>query len=546
MSVQTITAVSFSAGTLTIPAHGRAPGDGPAALFAQPGGVIPTGLAPVTDYYVIVVDANTIKLASSSANALANVPLSFSSNGTLPLQLLIGIPYRRARTYVASSVSVLGSQVKSNDLNSFEDFDTVMWNLLTGQPQSIINGIRLANAAEASVGPINGNLDYLGNLRSLVDHNGYRMGQVTEMDERWDVGPVTASVPIFNALVSSGTWAYSTSGGWSNTASGVLLLSLDGLIPAGAIITNVVFSFSRGTTGDTNLFELIDGTGGSQIVATGKSVTSGTGLSTTDLMASPTSGFAVQEMGFVAGSTLANQFLRITTTITSSFNLWGVKVTYTLAPSNWVYSHATVGIAAPGGTDLLTLLDPQSGLNQRGAQLKGAAVSATAGASQLAATNECFMDANSAYLMEWMCKTGTITDGSAHRMFAMGLGQLITGAAPGISVYNDNTFANWQLRTILTSTVTTDSGVAIAANTVYRFRLEVFGANVSSAGAGNVRVRLYINGVKVVDVTPATTGIGAIGPKFFAGTNGTTGGPYDITVGRVRRAWNHLLAADNL
>ena len=140
-TVLSVSAVSFSAGTLTSTAHGQVTGNGPVRLLAGSGGVIPTGLAPLTDYWLIVVDANTVKLASSSANAMSNTPVSFSSNGTLPLELLLGIPYTRATTYVAGV-----SQIKSADLNSFQDALTALWNLLTGQTQTQYSSVNLAVA----------------------------------------------------------------------------------------------------------------------------------------------------------------------------------------------------------------------------------------------------------------------------------------------------------------------------------------------------------------------------------------------------------------
>ena len=42
---------------------------------------LPTGLALLTDYWVIVIDANTIQLASSQANATAGTAVAFSDKG---------------------------------------------------------------------------------------------------------------------------------------------------------------------------------------------------------------------------------------------------------------------------------------------------------------------------------------------------------------------------------------------------------------------------------------------------------------------------------
>lgn len=46
------------------------------------GGALPTGLSGSTDYFVIVVTADTFKLATSLANALAGTAINITTNGT--------------------------------------------------------------------------------------------------------------------------------------------------------------------------------------------------------------------------------------------------------------------------------------------------------------------------------------------------------------------------------------------------------------------------------------------------------------------------------
>lgn len=71
--------VDITANTFTIPTHGL-----PSGLKGQltTTGTLPTGVTTTTDYFVIVVNANTIKLASSLANALAGTAIDISSQGT--------------------------------------------------------------------------------------------------------------------------------------------------------------------------------------------------------------------------------------------------------------------------------------------------------------------------------------------------------------------------------------------------------------------------------------------------------------------------------
>jgi hypothetical protein len=66
---------------LAITAHGMFTGDG-IAKVSNSGGALPSGLLSTTNYWVIVVDANTIKLASTKANAIAGTPVNFTTNGT--------------------------------------------------------------------------------------------------------------------------------------------------------------------------------------------------------------------------------------------------------------------------------------------------------------------------------------------------------------------------------------------------------------------------------------------------------------------------------
>jgi hypothetical protein len=64
---------------ITIPSHGL-----PLGLKGQltSTGTLPTGLALATDYFVIVIDANTIQLASSLANAEAGTAINITSQGS--------------------------------------------------------------------------------------------------------------------------------------------------------------------------------------------------------------------------------------------------------------------------------------------------------------------------------------------------------------------------------------------------------------------------------------------------------------------------------
>lgn len=85
----TATVVSFTGGTatevnittnaVTIPAHGYLTGT---KLQLTSTGTLPAGLATATDYYVILVDVDTIKFATSQANALAGTAVDITGYGS--------------------------------------------------------------------------------------------------------------------------------------------------------------------------------------------------------------------------------------------------------------------------------------------------------------------------------------------------------------------------------------------------------------------------------------------------------------------------------
>lgn len=62
-------------------AHGYKTGDG-AVQFTNSGGALPTGIAAVTDYFVIRIDADNYQIATTRALAFAGTFVNFSTNGT--------------------------------------------------------------------------------------------------------------------------------------------------------------------------------------------------------------------------------------------------------------------------------------------------------------------------------------------------------------------------------------------------------------------------------------------------------------------------------
>lgn len=71
-------AVNTATDAITITAHGYTLGL--KGQVSNPG-TLPTGISGSTDYFVIVIDANTIKLASSLANAQAGTQIDITAQG---------------------------------------------------------------------------------------------------------------------------------------------------------------------------------------------------------------------------------------------------------------------------------------------------------------------------------------------------------------------------------------------------------------------------------------------------------------------------------
>lgn len=80
-AAKTFTVLSQVDETLTVTAHGFTTGLKGQATNA--GGALPTGIVALTDYFVVVVDADTIKLSDTLAHALAGTNfINISGNGT--------------------------------------------------------------------------------------------------------------------------------------------------------------------------------------------------------------------------------------------------------------------------------------------------------------------------------------------------------------------------------------------------------------------------------------------------------------------------------
>ena len=100
-------AVTIAAETITYTAHGLA--TGAAVAYNNGGGTSITGLTSGTTYYVIRVDANTIKLATSSANATAGTAIDLTGTGNNAQYLIINAGTRATATAALGDGAVGGA-----------------------------------------------------------------------------------------------------------------------------------------------------------------------------------------------------------------------------------------------------------------------------------------------------------------------------------------------------------------------------------------------------------------------------------------------------
>lgn len=133
--------VNPTANTVTVAAHGYLTG---VKVALTTGGVLPAGLS-ATNYYMIVVDANTLKFATSQANALAGTAVDITDYGT--------------GTHTLTPAATLGGSVKLQK-NSQPETETPVWVDLT-------NGECLNGSASQS-------FSGAANLSWALAHVGFR------------------------------------------------------------------------------------------------------------------------------------------------------------------------------------------------------------------------------------------------------------------------------------------------------------------------------------------------------------------------------------
>jgi len=429
----------------------------------------------------------------------------------------------------------------------------------------------LGATAESNVIPLSTFRDYGQNVRSVVDHNGYRMGQVSEIDENWRYA--TPTTLLLTPIGAPGGGGGGTSkflqtdtnyaGDWILSANDTLYLPLSE-IPVGAIISSITVYWKNAFGTQSLLATLYKGdptSGGLTTSVVTKTVSlAATASSSFDIYASPTGGHGPKVVK--TGETLAIQ-LAGGGSNTNPIGIHAVQVTYYDLPRGWSWTGISTEQSASlawYNLDSVQFIDAYGAgqgwnntlLNQRVVNIVTNGVSGVGdGETMLTSTYDTGFDADTDFVMEFAVATGTITDVANAAVFDLGL-RWLTGTNRVYAHFDPGTNSGkWVLRMLHNAGITTvNTSVTVSANTVYRMRLELCGTNRNSAG--HTQAKLYINGTLAAtltdssDVLPLGDGIAAL----FRASTSTAGaggaGAYNYMVGRVRRCWNHLASGDNL
>ena len=126
-------------------AHGLTTGDGPFQL-SNSGGALPGGTAASTNYWIIVVDSDEIKLATSLANALAGTAVNVTDAGTGAHTMASTL-----QTVTVATVAVAGTANGSMFVPAGEDVAIAGATTVSGVMRTKISIIRDSADGKASL-----------------------------------------------------------------------------------------------------------------------------------------------------------------------------------------------------------------------------------------------------------------------------------------------------------------------------------------------------------------------------------------------------------
>lgn len=233
-----VEAVDTGANSLQFTAHGLLTGDGPFEWFTTTS--LPGGLALATQYWVVKVDDNNVKMATSLANALAGTVVDITSSGSGTNSLVGSSATRRLNdgewvyeatqaeinyhgTYFAIRISkpgVVQTRVHNVDL---EDNDWIHEGTVAAVPSS--TQVTLDAAASSLNDFYNGAVIVIiagtgiGQFRTINDYTGGT--KIADIDRGWTTNPDTTSKFVILAAVANANTSSIASAVWNVVGEGV-------------------------------------------------------------------------------------------------------------------------------------------------------------------------------------------------------------------------------------------------------------------------------------------------------------------------------------
>lgn len=197
----TVTAVDAAANTLTVPNHGLKNGDGPFQFSSTL--TLPTPLEINTDYWLIVVDANTLKLAATFEDTGGQMPLG-AGNPVTPIDLTT------AGTGTISADSTVDTLRAGEEVIQTASGHRVMWvhmECLVAEGGGY-DAVRTLENVRAQLELSEYDLDQAG--LGLADWNGEvqllegRRGSILEPRATWDVAfHIASNFTGFQTIIAS-------------------------------------------------------------------------------------------------------------------------------------------------------------------------------------------------------------------------------------------------------------------------------------------------------------------------------------------------------
>lgn len=229
MPAITVTAVSTSTDTLTAVAHGLLTGD--RFRLRNVGGALPAGLTATVDVFAVRLDADNLKVADTNAHALAGTPvidITGAGSGTTTVEY--GLPY-----CIPNVIAAPGVQIKSADLNGVWGSLVALYDLLTGQAQTIWSST-IGSLITFAVGAVAA----AGQHFTVSGTGRFKHGTETLVIDGAAFNPITSAT----AVDYSG-------GGCSFTGGAGICASLP--LPVGRQTRDIRFNFKDSATGPSTV-----------------------------------------------------------------------------------------------------------------------------------------------------------------------------------------------------------------------------------------------------------------------------------------------------